>query len=82
MTMDTPRKTILGSSAGRQVEPRQSNEKTKKYRMALKTVLEALIEEETEKSMKTRLRKKEYKSAREEEARQFSLRRIKGTVMV
>ena len=34
----------LGFSAGRQVEPRQSNEKTKKYRMALKTVLEALIE--------------------------------------
>ena len=62
----------LGFSAGRQVEPRQSNEKTKKYRMALKTVLEALIEEETEESMKTRLRKKEYKSAREEEARQFS----------
>ena len=35
----------LGFSARRQVEPRQSNEKTKKYRMALKTVLEALIEE-------------------------------------
>lgn len=42
----------------------------KKRRVALKTVLEALIAEKENEEMQQRLRGKEYKSAREEERRE------------
>ena len=51
-------------------EPRveQQKEKNKKYRLALKTVLEALAAESEDENLKKKLLKKEYSSARDPEA--------------
>ena len=62
---------VLPFSAGARPEAdRRVTDRVRKHRMALKTVLEALIAEEEDEEVQQRLRKKEYKSAREEERRQ------------
>ena len=59
---------VLPFSAGPLTPEKEKAEKLKKHRMALKTVLEALIAEEEDEETQQRLPKKEYKSARRGEA--------------
>lgn len=62
----------LRFAAGRlQDEPRGGR---RTHRIALMSVLDALLAEEQSEEVQARLRKKEYKAAREEERRQFSAR--------
>ena len=51
-------------------KPRSSKDRQRRYKVALKTVLEALAAEEEDDAVKKKLKKKEHRSAREEEARQ------------
>ena len=65
---------MLPFSSGPLTPEKAKADKVKKHRLALKTVLEALIAEEDDEEIQQRLRKKEYKAAREEETR---LRKVK-----
>lgn len=60
----------LKFAAGQLQEGTREGRRT--HRVALKSVLEALLAEEQSEEQQARIRKKEYKAAREEERRQFA----------